>query len=54
MTSPRLESEENEESHHKAEQPHGLGESKAEDSVGEELLLEDRMTCVTNHQTTEY
>lgn len=36
---PSLESKQQQKSHHEAEQTHGLRQSKAQDSIGEKLLL---------------
>lgn len=49
-----LEGEEKEESHHQAEESHGLGESESQDGVGEQLLLERRVPGVADDKRSEH
>lgn len=49
-----LESEEQQEGHHQTEQTHGLRQGESQDGVGEQLLLQRWVSCVTNDQRTEY
>lgn len=50
----RLEGEEQQESHHKTEQTHGLRQGKAQNGVGEELLFQRWVPGVTDDEGTEY
>lgn len=49
-----LEGEEQQESHHKTEQTHGFRQGETQDSVGEQLLLQRWVSCVTDDQRSEY
>lgn len=48
-----LESEEQHESHHETEKTHGLGQRKAKNGIGKELLLKTWIASVANHKTAK-
>jgi len=54
MCRSRLESKEDQESHHETKESHGLGQSEAENGVGKELLLEARITGIPDYKTAKH
>lgn len=51
---PNLHGEEDEECHHQTEETHSLRQSKAQDGVGEELLLEGGVPGIANDEAAEH
>lgn len=52
-TSTHLEREQQHESHHETEKTHGFGQGETQNGVREELLLETRITSITDDQAAE-
>lgn len=53
LRSRSLESKEDQEGHHQAKETHGLGQGEAKDGVREELLLQRRVSGISDNQTAE-
>jgi len=49
-----LEGEEEQESHHQAEQTHGLGQGEAQDGVRKQLLLQGGVPGIADDQASEH
>lgn len=49
-----LESEQQQESHHKTEKSHSFGQGETQDSIWEQLLFEWWISGITNDEWTEY
>uniref|UniRef100_A0A1B0AJW7 Uncharacterized protein n=1 Tax=Glossina pallidipes TaxID=7398 RepID=A0A1B0AJW7_GLOPL len=49
-----LESEEQQEGHHKTEQTHSFRKGETQDSIGEQLLFQRWISSVTNDKGTKY
>lgn len=45
---------ENEEGDHQTEEPHGFRQGKAQNGIGEELLLERRVPGIADNQATKH
>ena len=54
LASKHLESEEQQESHHKTEETHSFGQGESQDGIWEKLLLERGVSGITNDKTTEH
>lgn len=54
LTINSLESEQQQEGHHKTEEPHSLGQGETQDGVREQLLLEGGVPGVADDEGTEH
>merc|ERR1719186_1749600 len=48
-----LKCEEQKESHHETEESHGLGQGESHDGVGEQLLLEGGVPCISDNKRSK-